>query len=402
MNFPPSWTAEEDKTLIALRATCTNREIARVLTALGFNRTPEGVRKRAKLLGAGKFLEIGIPTDCDKATLELLLFARGEQPERTTTPPIPVKPSVKASTTSMQRAVTNELFEQLIEIREQVERKGSGWLPVRESKPGKHSLVIILSDFHVGKIVELGENGETYNIEVALARINSIREQVILFLREHENKIDEVVFVLAGDLVDGEGIYPGQEMHLETHVADQIKAVVTGLWRLISNAHTPWLNSNKHCPVHVVSCRGNHGRTNLSDEANWDNIIYQQLELLVDMTSERSLTIKNLYGNYNTFSVKGWKGLVRHSAPPQADTGGAIAKFAGWYSIHEYDFMVYAHFHHWGVMTWNGKPLFRNGSLGGGDDYAEGFGASDEPTQLMFTVSEEKLVESIRLLTFGD
>jgi hypothetical protein len=372
-----------------LRVGSTHKEIAGVLQQQGFNRTAEGVRKRSKALGLSSFS--GEPSwPEDECLKDILIRVRGHV-DRIASPPLPVPPSVKTALTTRQRVATNQLFEQLLEIRDEVERNGSGWV-AREVQAG-HTLVVLLSDFHVGKKVELGENGETYNVEIALERIDSIRDQVLGAL-QRDRLVNEVVFVLAGDLVDGEGIYPGQEMHLVTHVADQIKAVVKGLWKLIHAVHL------QHS-THIVTCRGNHGRTNLSDEANWDNIIYQQLELLVDMadTTDKSITIKNLYGNYNMVDIRGWKGLVRHHAPPQADTAGAIAKFAGWYSIHEYDFMCYGHFHHWGVMTWNGKPLFRNGSLGGGDDYAEGFGASDDPTQLMFTISEEKLVENIQLLS---
>jgi predicted phosphodiesterase len=301
---------------------------------------------------------------------------------------------MKSAVTTSQRTSTNKMLEQLREIREEVARTNR-WPAVQlEENSDNESLVVLLSDFHVGKVVQDESSRCLFDVAKAIVRIDSLRETVWQILVKNM-LVDEVVLILAGDLVDGEGIYPGQEMHLEVHVADQIKAVTTSLWKLITDL-------SGELKVRVVTCRGNHGRTGLSDEANWDNIVYQQLEILADMQNDSHLAVKNLYGNFNTFEVRGWKGLVRHNAPMQADTGAAIAKFAGWHSIHQYDFLCYGHWHHWGVMTWNGKPLFRNGSLGGGDDYAEGFGAYDYPTQLAFIVSEDELIRNIYPISFKD
>lgn len=391
-NYSPAWNADEDTVLKSLRATCTHKEISQVLGKKGWSRSPEAVRKRSRALNI-KFFEVGIPISIELE--QLVSEVRGEKVIPDLVPPSPVLPSQKAAHTTSQRLSTNRMFTELREIREEVDRLGR-WPAINpEQKTGSEALVVLLSDFHVGKLV-LDETGRVlFNVEIAIQRIDSVRQKIWELILRSKNKIDEMVIVLAGDLVDGEGIYPGQEMHLEVHVAEQIRTVTTSLWKLISDLA-------KVLSVQVVTCRGNHGRTGLSDEANWDNIIYQQLEILSDMTGSKSITVKNLYGNFNTFTVKGWKGLVRHNAPMQADTAGAIAKFAGWHSIHQYDFLTYGHWHHWGVLTWNGKPLFRNGSLGGGDDYAESFGACDDPTQLAFVVGEEELVKSIHPLYFRD
>jgi len=154
--------------------------------------------------------------------------------------------------------------------------------------------------------------------------------------------------------------------------------------------------------IRVVTTRGNHGRTgkDVSPEANWDNMLFQQLELLIDLEDDPDLIIKNRYGDYNTFQVKGWRGMVRHKAPVQADTSAAQAKFAGWQGIHQWDIFMYGHFHHWGVMTWNSKPIIRNGSLMGGDDYAETLAAYDDPTQVVFTVNKKHLPAAIYPVKF--
>jgi hypothetical protein len=208
--------------------------------------------------------------------------------------------------------------------------------------------------------------------------------------------INEVVLLFVGDHVDGEGVFPHQEMHLESHAAQQVLRCTKAHWNMIQSFRDKF-----DVLTRVITTKGNHGRTASSPEANWDNMLFQQLELLVDTQDDSKLTIHNRYGSFSTVNVKGWKGLLRHRAPAQADTGAAIAKFAGWYGIHEWDFLVYSHWHHWGVMTWNGHPIFRNGSIMGGDDYAESLSAYDHPVQLAFTVTEDRLPLSIYPVAFG-
>ena len=103
---------------------------------------------------------------------------------------------------------------------------------------------------------------------------------------------------------------------------------------------------------------------------------------------------------YNTFEVKGWKGIVRHHAPVQADTATGIAKFASWFMMHEWDLFCFAHYHHCGIMTLCGKKLFRNGSLVGGDDYAESLAKYDSPSQLCWCVTEENTAALINIINF--
>jgi len=118
--------------------------------------------------------------------------------------------------------------------------------------------------------------------------------------------------------------------------------------------------------------------------------------------NDPNLTIKTKYGEYNNFEVKGWRGHIRHYAPVQAETAAAVSKFSKWQNLHGYDFMCYGHWHHWGISTFNGRLIFRNGSLAGGDDYAETFGSYDFPTQLMFGVTEEKVGEFITPIVYSN
>lgn len=385
-----AWSSEEDRILKALRPNVSTSNIAKILTELGYQRTSEGVRKRAGLLGL-KFITAARPntTQLTNSEKKVVVAILGE-PEAPA-PELPVAPSVKAKITTASRQSTQAMMEDLQEIRDLVGRKPE---VVKRPDTDKLSLCVLLSDFHVGKVIPDEDGGQLYNMEIAKRRMDGLARSILDNCAVDPEDCDEVVILLAGDMVDGEGIYPGQELHIETHVAEQVKAVSTKLWKLALDLRTVFPQ------VRIITSRGNHGRSGNSDEANWDNIVYQQLEILADMGETDGIIVKNLYGNFNTFEVKGWKGLLRHQAPAQADTPAAIAKLGGWYDLHRYDFIAYGHWHHWGIPTWNGRPLFRNGSLGGGDDYAEQFGANDQPAQLAFTVSEDKLMTGFYVINF--
>lgn len=325
------WSKEEDDILKVLRPYCHSKEVAEVLRLLGYARTPEGVKKRSKALGI-RFIEPGTPdlSTFTPSQVEAFQVARSDRNVNPTPPPM-ITSSQKSALTTFQRQTTKALYDDLQELRDVIPRTSS--LSRRTQSGSGETAVIVLSDFHIGKLVVDDTMRTVFNTQIGVDRLDTLYGKIsdAIFGRE----VDEVIIVLAGDHVDGEGIYPGQEMNLETHVVDQIKMVVRALWNLT-------VDLKEDFPiVRIVSCRGNHGRTGLSDEANWDNIIYQQLELLVDMTNDPNLTIKNIYGNYNTFEVRGWKGLVRHNAPIQADTASAISRFAGWHGMHDWDFMCF-------------------------------------------------------------
>jgi len=301
-------------------------------------------------------------------------------------PTIPKSSSAKAQITKQSRELLNELHQRLWEIREGTPRRFSQI--VKPTKGGR-SLVIVLSDSHFGEKIEATEINGEYNIQIATERLLDIPD--LLQQSDIINlQIDEVLVLMVGDHVDGEGIFNNQYMEIETHATEQILRCTTAHWCLFKK-----LRERFDCPIRVVTIRGNHGRSGLSDETNWDNIIFLQLELLIDMEDHEWITIQNRYGEVNPFVVQGWKGLIRHIAPVQADTAAGKTKYGGWEAIHDWDLLATGHWHHWGVLTYMGKPIFRNGSMVGPNNFSEKLATVDDPVQLAFTVTEEDLPEII-------
>jgi len=351
----------------------------------------EAISKKGRQLGI-TFKDFGIPamaglSEDSKVAIQAVL----EQRERSFAimePPVDLTAGQKSAQTAKLRDLSNQILSSLKEVRNEIPRTSS--VSVKRKDTEKESLVVCFSDNHFGRIIK-DDDGETiYNFQIAAERVAKTPELLIEMLtKEQRNNIDEVIVLMVGDHVDGEGVFPAQEMLLEDHVAEQCKRCVRAFWLAIKAFR-------KIFPmVRVITCRGNHGRGGVSPDSNWDVVLYQQLELLIDLEGDPNLTIKNKYGEFNTVDVRGWKGMIRHKAPQQSSTAAGAIKFAGWQGIHNWDFFVFGHFHNWGVMNWCGKPIIKNGSAMGADDYSETLAVSDGPVQVAFTVSEDHAVKAM-------
>lgn len=390
-----SWSDSEKTLLEAIRPVLSTREISKVFELLNRKRSTDAIQKQSRKLSL-TFKDFGVPATHglmveEKTAINTVLkdregFLVSFEPEI-------VDPAVSTSYTKKKKEIVQLLMESLKEIRETVPHIGS--VSLNRASGSGESIVLVLSDWHWGHIVtDNEENIEIYNPTIATSRILATAPMLIGALGEKCQNVDEIVVVLMGDHVSGEMIFPHQEMMLHEHAASQVLSTTKATWTMIQMLRQAFPL------VRIVTTKGNHGRTNGSPESNWDNMIYQQLELLVDMSEDPGLSIKNRYGDYATVNIKGWKGLIRHHAPVQADTAGGIAKFASWYGMHDWDFFCFGHYHHWGVFTWNGKPIIRNGSLVGCDDFAETLAKSDDPVQMAFGITEESTCTSIYPLKY--
>ena len=114
--------------------------------------------------------------------------------------------------------------------------------PISDNK----SLVILLSDIHWGK------KTKTFNMQVASDRIFSIP----YYLAGQElPEFDEIVLVLLGDLVEGEGIFEHQSNIIEAPVISAHKEGTEVLWQTALA-----LRDTFGVPVRIETGYGNHGR----------------------------------------------------------------------------------------------------------------------------------------------
>lgn len=388
-----NWDTKEDQLLEILRPHLSTGEIFEVFKELNIQRTKEAISRRARRLGI-EFIDFGEPdaqslTGEEKKAVVKALSRRAEILASIKPPPIQTA-ATKSRVSAALKVAAESARERLEERRLEVPRSSSLIKKIAHG-PGE-SLCVVLSDFHIGrKVVDQSTQEIVYDVETGLSRIQSLPSKIVSQVPRRLDKYDEIVVILCGDIVDGEDIFPGHAQQIQQVAEAQSASVVKQLWNTIRDLATIFPL------VRIVSAPGNHGRFGAS---NWDNVVYRQLEILVDSFNNPNILISNKYEKFNTVNVKGFKGLIRHSAPVQADTPSGRAKFGGWYDIHKFDFVCYGHYHHWGIFTWNAKPIFRNGSLIGADDYAEELAVSDIPCQLMFGVTEDYLPTTIVPIVF--
>lgn len=392
------WTDEERTLLKSIRPVLSTREIFKVFKILGYTRSIEAIQKQARKLDV-YFKDFGEPSfsklDPEEQNAINKVLKERENYIASTDIPLIETPSSKAKKTKARQDVMSSILTQLMDAREEIPRTSSISFK-RPTCPDKQSLVLLLSDWHYGlQVLDTEHNQHVYNMSIATERILSIPQKVIgTFSPEALQSYDEVVLLFAGDMISGEGIFEGQAYVTEAHAVQQVTNLTQMIWQMMKEF-------KQYFPsIRVITARGNHGRTGGSPESNWDNMLYQMLELLVDMEGDNDITIKNRYGQFATADIKGWKILIRHHAPAQADTAAGVAKFASWHMIHEWDGFAYGHWHHWGLMNVCGKPIFRNSSLVGGDDYAESLAKHDEPAQLCWGMTEEDICTFIKVIRF--
>ena len=257
----------------------------------------------------------------------------------------------------------------------------------KHKKNGKESANLLISDLHAGKQVYDDSGNCLYNKDILAFKLAVLKKRVVKLLTKHLriNTIDEFNILLLGDIVDGSGIYPNQELNQDlTWIVDQIALAVAGIWDLVLAILDIGLT------VNIQAVPGNHGRQGKETplQNNYDYIVYQHLYMM-------SMDNKKINANYSmgtpylNVEIKGWKVHLRHIAPAQTETPAAMAKIGGWKGIHNWDVLCYAHLHHPGSGTYLTSDTIMNGSPIGIDDFSESLAKFSRPSQTLFGIDPE-------------
>lgn len=257
------------------------------------------------------------------------------------------------------------------------------------------TLCIALSDWHFGKNIDIqGKN--VFNSEIAFKRVAEVlAPQIVEHVKRlgKASEIEDVQIFLLGDLIENDIMYETQRLHIDKPVSAQFNDALKSLMLLLGAVTGAFEDIGKPgIPIKIDGLTGNHGRAHGKQdtgECSWDTCLYMALETALSYSELKNISIDYTFDQYKLVDVRGQKGLLRHWAPSQAETSGARAKLGGWNEIFRYDFLCYGHYHHWGVNTYHGKPLFRNGSLCGTDDYAVNLSVADDWGQLMWGCNKD-------------
>lgn len=248
---------------------------------------------------------------------------------------------------------------------------------------------LLISDVHVGKVTK------TYNSDVFKKRLDHLIKSVckITDLLRHGYKINTLNIFFAGDIVDGEGIYPTQSLHVDQGVLKQVFRI--GLPEFTKQLI---LLSKFFKNINVFCIRGNHGRSGrfAEESSNWDIVFYEALKLA-------TANYKNINWNVSydwnlRLKIYNWVFELIHGHQIKMYLNvpyyGITMKGSRWQGSHgHYDYLLLGHFHNAAMSQFNDWEFFLNGSFSSSDDFAdEVLGLLGSTEQLFFGVHHRKKV----------
>lgn len=263
--------------------------------------------------------------------------------------------------------------------------------PTSKPKRDPETMVVLVSDLHPGLLTP------SYNLDVFHRRMELFIEKVVLIkdIISQTIPLERVVLVGLGDLVSGQGIFPGQPWKSQVHVLEQIYHHASPeVLRLL-------LTLCEHFPqVEAHFVPGNHGRTGKDNplEANWDNVLAQDIERRFEFVDQVDVKIE--WDWYKFVDVYDWRFLAVHGNQVRSWLGipfyGLVTKGMKWQgSIPDgpWHYLLHGHFHVPFSMPWNNFEIISNGTLVSGDDFAlRELGMASAPAQQVFGVHPEHKV----------
>lgn len=261
------------------------------------------------------------------------------------------------------------------------------------------SLVILLSDCHIGEEVDRDETHlAEYDIDTFERRMRVYYDSIMSIVNRQRLTTpmpDAHIFML-GDMVEGEQIFRGQAARIECDVMEQFfqgKAIIS---RFVSEISANFDSVNISCVA------GNHGRMGKKGETkfyvNWDYMMYRYMR---DTLGNHSNIAWNIPKSWWTIpEVRGQRFYITH--------GDDLVRYMGmpWYALERYDAKetkilrmvgeVYDHIviaHHHTAFEWDSGPGWRiaNGAFSSGGIYpGKRLQLMSFPHQWIFGVHEER------------
>jgi len=279
-------------------------------------------------------------------------------------------------------AILRMVNDHLQGLRKVIPKKKNGF----KSRKGKESLVLVWSDWHIGRLNEIKEK-EVWNMKIAEESVCKIMKNVRELFEKYVKSthlIEDIHIFILGDIVDDEKAFAMQPFRIEKTVIFQFKEATKILVKALRELAQYGL------PIFVHTKSGNHKDKDTPPTSSWDNAVYIAAEIA---TVDDRIYWDIDYDARNIVEIRNHRYLIMHGwkAPKQVQTAYGRSKFGGWYAQYHYDVAVMGHYHHAKTDDYNGRPILYNGTIMVGDDYTEELGFDDtRPKQLMFGVSDKR------------
>lgn len=260
------------------------------------------------------------------------------------------------------------------------------------------SAVLVLSDFHVGKVVNPREteHGAKYDPAVFLGRLHQL-EQEVQRLVSQGPPAEELVIFLLGDMLEGS---------LSHHNEREETLLISEQFALAARVLAQFLGrlSALAPKARILGVAGNHGRwpgqkrmPTVGRSSNLDTLLYQAIEMIMQkagfdhvtwdlreasrqLVSIQNLTVQILHGDElrgGEFCVGGLRKEVFHSVLRGAETGRVP------------DLWVLGDKHISVNLPMGAGNVLINGSMVGEDVFGQRFSPT-VPSQTLFWVCRER------------
>lgn len=272
--------------------------------------------------------------------------------------------------------------------------------PKKDNRTGvKLTAAAVLSDWQVGK------KTPNFDVFVAEQRLNSYLDKAFRLTDLHRSEAPMREFKLwaLGDMVEGEGIFPGQQHYLD---ADLYNQVVIHTPRLLVNIIRRALQYFDTVNFYGIS--GNHGaiggraRSDYHPTSNADRMVYGIVQQIMADESRITWEIpqETYEGDFYAIDHIGDKSvLLTHGHQingigTQASIGRRVKDWATGAIPEHFDYVVMGHFHNATRFTFNDIITYINGTLESSNGWARKLGHSGRPCQYFMIFNQENGVEA--------
>ena len=258
--------------------------------------------------------------------------------------------------------------------------------PLKDARKGKPEVALVhLTDWQAGK------KTISYDIPALSSRMEAMIKKVLSLteIQRAHHPVRECVVMLGGDMVEGVGIFPGQQYEVSAHLYEQLFEVV----RIIEGCIRSLAQSFEK--VTVVCEFGNHGRLGKKGEMpagdNIDSMAYQ-------IAANNCKDIKHVKWQmsddwYQIFHIGNYKVLLVHG-DEIGSFGNILRKVSAWSTgvVEPFDDCYMGHFHTPTALTMaNGGRIFVTGSPESHNEYARTFiAAVGKPSQRIHFVDPDR------------
>ena len=274
-------------------------------------------------------------------------------------------------------------------------------LKVNTNSEQSHALVALLSDLHVGEVVDSAQISglDEYNLETFSRRMQRWTENLILLTDLKRTRLDVPhleIFGL-GDFVSGEihdELIRTNEVHVLEQVYYAVKEIAKSFMQLAAHFEK----------ISFTGVAGNHGRNARKPYAknkqtlSFDYLIYQMMTLVLQNQTNIEFIIPKSFFAYR--DVLGTRFVLMHGDGIRSSLGlpyygiaRARARFQDILGVDtRFDYLVIGHYHHGASVD---DLYFINPSFKGADEYSvAGMFGANRPTQTLLTIHPEHGVVS--------